>query len=289
MGIMAQVIIDFHTHVFPPWIKEERDEYIKCDPSFSLLYSQPKAKLITTEELIASMDEIELDLSVILNIGWASHQLCVKTNDYILDSVSRYPDRLIGFCSIQPKAGDAALFELERCAQAGARGIGEMRSDAQSFDLMNKEVMEPLVDMVIKHGLIFLTHSSEPVGHQYFGKGNITPDILYSFALGFPNLKLVCAHWGGGLPFYALMPEVAKALSNVFFDTAATNFLYRPQIFRQVSEIIGSDKILFGSDYPLIPQGRIIAQIQSLELPQEDKNKILGDNARKLLFKTQKV
>ena len=286
---MAQVIIDFHTHVFPPWIKEERDEYIKCDPSFSLLYSQPKAKLITTEELIASMDEIELDLSVILNIGWASHQLCVKTNDYILDSVSRYPDRLIGFCSIQPKAGDAALFELERCAQAGARGIGEMRSDAQSFDLMNKEVMEPLVDMVIKHGLIFLTHSSEPVGHQYFGKGNITPDILYSFALGFPNLKLVCAHWGGGLPFYALMPEVAKALSNVFFDTAATNFLYRPQIFRQVSEIIGSDKILFGSDYPLIPQGRIIAQIQSLELPQEDKNKILGDNARKLLFKTQKV
>ena len=286
---MAQVIIDFHTHVFPPWIKEERDEYIKCDPSFSLLYSQPKAKLITTEELIASMDEIELDLSVILNIGWASHQLCVKTNDYILDSVSRYPDRLIGFCSIQPKAGDAALFELERCAQAGAGGIGEMRSDTQDFDLMDKEVMEPLVDMLIKRDLIFLTHSSEPVGHQYFGKGNITPDILYSFALGFPNLKLVCAHWGGGLPFYALMPEVAKALSNVFFDTAATNFLYRPQIFRQVSEIIGSDKILFGSDYPLIPQGRIIAQIQSLELPQEDKNKILGDNARKLLFKTQKV
>ena len=286
---MAQVIIDFHTHVFPPGIKERRDEYIRRDSCFSLLYSQPKAKLITTEELIASMDEVKIDLSVILNIGWASHQVCVETNDYILDSISRYPDRLIGFCSIQPKAGDAALVELERCAQAGAKGIGEMRSDTQGFDLTNKEAMKPLVDVIIKHDLIFLTHSSEPVGHQYFGKGSIMPDILYSFALGFPNLKLVCAHWGGGLPFYALMPEVARALSNVFFDTAATNFLYRPQIFRQVSEIIGSDKILFGSDYPLIPQGRIIAQIQSLRLPQEDENKILGDNAKKLLFKTQKV
>jgi hypothetical protein len=122
------------------------------------------------------------------------------------------------------------------------------------------------------------------VGHQYIGKGNITPDVLYFFILSFPKLRLVCAHWGGGLPFYALMPEVAKALTNVFFDTAATLFLYQPQIFRQVSDIIGSDKILFGTDYPLISQNRIINQIQSSELAIEDKAKILGGNAQKLLF-----
>ena len=288
MGIMAQVIIDFHTHVFPPWIRERREEYVKRDPCFSQLYSQPKARLITAEELVASMDEARIDLSVVLNIGWASHELCIETNDYILDSVSRYPDRLIGFCSIQPKAGDDAIIELERCAKAGARGIGEMRSDMQGFDLTDKKIMEPLVDVAIKHDLILLTHSSEPVGHQYFGKGSITPDILYSFVMDFPDLKVVCAHWGGGLPFYALMPEVAEALNNVFFDTAATIFLYQPQIFQQVSDIIGSDKILFGSDHPLISQDRIIAQIQSLELPQEDKNKILGDNAQNLLFKTRR-
>jgi len=50
-------------------------------------------------------------------------------------------------------------------------------------------------------------------------------------------LKIVCAHWGGGLPFYALMPEVGKSFTNVFFDTAATVFLYQPQIFEQVSQI----------------------------------------------------
>jgi predicted TIM-barrel fold metal-dependent hydrolase len=278
------VIIDFHTHIFPPWLRERRDEYIKRDPCFSLLYSQPKARLATVEELVAGMDEAGIDLSVVLNIGWVSHELCVKTNDYILDSVSRYPTRLVGFCAVQPRAGDAAIAELERCAKAGAKGIGELRSDVQGFNLTDKKIMKPLVDAALKHDLIFLTHSSEPVGHEYSGKGSITPDILYSLITGFPNLRLVCAHWGGGLPFYALMPEVAKALADVFFDTAATVFLYKPEIFEQMSRIIGSDKILFGSDYPLVHQNRVLAQIQSAQLPEEDKARILGANAQKLLY-----
>jgi len=279
------VIIDFHTHIFPPWIREKRDQYIKYDPCFSLLYSHPKAKLATAEELIASMNETNIDVSVILNIGWTSQELCRKTNDYILDSISRYPDRLVGFCSIQPKDNDAAIIELERCARAGARGIGEMRPDIQGFDITDKMAMQPLINVAMIHNLIFLTHSSEPVGHQYAGKGEVTPSTLYPFIVNFPDLKIVCAHWGGGLPLYALMPEVARALTNVSFDTAATLFLYQAGIFKQVSDIIGSDKILFGTDYPLISQGRIIAQIQSLELTKEDKSKILGGNAQKLLSK----
>jgi predicted TIM-barrel fold metal-dependent hydrolase len=278
------VLIDFHTHIFPPWLRERRDEYVKADPCFAALYFQPKAKMVTAEELITSMDETGVDLSVVLNAGWASHDLCVKTNDYILDSVSRYPKKLTGFCAIQPRAGDDAIAEIERCAKAGAKGIGELRSDLQGFNLTDKKTMKPFVDAILKHSLIFLTHSSEPVGHEYAGKGSIAPGILYSFITAFPNLKIVCAHWGGGLPFYALMPEVAKALGNVFFDAAATVFLYKPEIFEQVSHIIGSDKILFGSDYPLMSQSRVIAQVQSARLPGEDKEKILGLNAQKLLY-----
>jgi len=280
---MPQVIIDFHTHIFPPWLKERRDEYARSDPCFSLLYAQPKARIATAEELIASMDEAGIDLSVVLNAGWVSHELCVKTNDYILDSVSRYPKRLVGFCAIQPRAGDAAIAEIERCARAGAKGIGELRSDVQGFDLADKTTMGPVVDAVLEHDLILLTHSSEPVGHEYFGKGRITPDIIYSFVTAFPKLRVVCAHWGGGLPFYALMPEVAKSLANVFFDTAATVFLYKPEIFQQVGCIIGSDRILFGTDYPLMRQSRVIAHVRSAQLSEKDKAGILGTNARKLL------
>ncbi len=280
---MLDVIIDFHTHVVPPGIKERRDKYLGRDACFSLLYAEPKAKLITAEELIIAMDEHKIGKSVMLNLGWTSHELCVETNDYILESVSRYPKRLIGFCTVQPLAGDEAIKELERCASNGARGIGEMRPDVQGFDFKDISVMRPVIEAVIENKLILLTHASEPVGHQYFGKGKVTPEVIYPFIINFPDLKLVFAHWGGGLPFYGLMPEVGEALSNVYFDTAATPFLYKPQIFKQVADIVGADKILFGSDYPLLSPKRIIDQLESVNLSKEDKTKILGGNAQKLL------
>ena len=280
---MLQVIIDFHTHVVPPGIKERREKYLGRDVCFSLLYAEPNARLITSEELITAMDEYKIDRSVILNLGWTSHEICVETNDYILEAVSRYPKRLIGFCTVQPLAGDEAIKELERCARNGARGIGEMRPDVQGFDINNGSVMNPLIEAAMEQDLIFLVHASEPVGHQYFGKGRTTPEVIYPFMVNFPDLKLVCAHWGGGLPFYGLMPEVGEAMGNVYFDTAATPFLYKPQIFRQVADIVGSDKILFGSDYPLLSPKRIIDQLDSVDLSKEDKTKILGGNAQKLL------
>lgn len=281
--IMLNVIIDFHTHVVPPQVRERRAEYVGRDACFSLLYSQPKAKLASVEELIASMDDCAIDRSVILNLGWVSHELCVETNDYLLEAVARYPQRVISFCVIQPLAGDKAIRELERCVSSGARGIGEMRPDVQGFDLRDNTVMKPVVEFAIEHDLIFLIHASEPVGHEYFGKGNITPDTIYPFISDFPELKLVCAHWGGGLPFYALMPEVAEALANTFFDTAATPFLYQPQIFRHVTDIVGSGKILFGSDYPLLSPKRIMDQLELAELGVEDRDRILGGNAHSLL------
>ena len=277
------MIIDFHTHVFPPQIKKNRRRYVDNDPCFAVLYSKKEAKLATADELIDSMDKAGIDISVIVNVGWLTHDLCVETNDYILESVARYPRRLIGFCTVQPQSPEAAIAEIERCAKGGARGIGEMRPDMQLFDLRDEEITRPFAEIIRKHKLILLTHASEPVGHDYPGKGIITPDMLYPFITSFPDLTLVCAHWGGGLPFYALMPEVKQAMKNVFFDTAASPFLYNPQIYSQVANLIGADKILFGSDYPLLAQTRLVQEINATDLPGEAKNLLLADNARRLL------
>jgi len=277
------MIIDFHTHVFPPQIKKNRSKYIERDPCFAILYSDHNSKIATTDELIASMDEAGVDISVIANIGWITHELCVETNDYIMESIARYPQRLVGFCAVQPQSPQAAAAEIERCAKAGIRGVGEIRPDIQLFDLTDELVMAPFVEALRKFKLILLTHASEPVGHNYPGKGGITPDILYQFITSFPDLTIVCAHWGGGLPFYALMPEVRKAINNVFFDTAASSFLYTPQIYNQVIQLVGADKILFGSDYPLLAQSRLLKEIEALDLPEEIKNLMLSGNAQRLL------
>jgi predicted TIM-barrel fold metal-dependent hydrolase len=277
------MIVDFHSHVFPPQIKKNRSKYIERDPCFAILYSDPKARIATADELIASMDEAGVDISVILNIGWTTHELCVETNDYIIDSVSRYPQRLVGFCAIQPQSPKAAVAEIERCAEAGIKGVGEMRPDIQLFDLGDEVVMEPLVEVLKKHQLALLLHASEPVGHEYPGKGVITPDILYPFITSFPDLTIVCAHWGGGLPFYALMPEVKKAMGNVYFDSAASPFLYTPEVYNQVIQLVGADKVLFGSDYPLLAQSRLLKEIKALDLAEETKNLVLSGNALRLL------
>jgi len=277
------MIIDFHTHVLPPRIKNNRSDYVERDTAFGQIYSGEKVKIATAEDLINGMDRDGVDISVIVNYGWSTPALCVETNDYILESVARYPRRLIGFGAVSSYTDDAALKEIERCVRGGIRGVGELRPDTQSLDYSHKGIVKPFYDLLRKHKLILLTHASEPVGHLYPGKGGATPDLLYAFISSFPDVPIVCAHWGGGLPFYALMPEVRAALENVYFDTAISPFLYRPEIYQQVSQLIGADRILFGSDFPVIAQSRVINEIKAADLKEDARNEILSGNASRLL------
>ena len=277
------MIIDFHAHVMPPRVKQDHWWYVERDESFAAIYSDEKARIATTDELIDSMDRDGVDISVVVNYSWSTHELCVEVNDYILESVARFPKRLIGFCTVSSYTEDISLAEIERCAGAGARGIGELRPDSQPLDYTNAVAIEPFVDILRKHRLIVMMHASEPVGHRYPGKGTATPELLYDFITSLSDLKVVCAHWGGGLPFYALMPEVKKALNNVYFDTSASPFLYSPEVYKQVIQLIGDDKILFGSDYPLIKPSRIADEINSHVSDKDSRDLIFSGNAKRLL------
>ena len=277
------MLIDSHTHVFSPDVIRNRERYLKTDKCFSMLYSRPSSRLATTDELVDSMDKNGIDMSVVCGFGWAHQELCNEANEYILESIARYPQRLLGMVSLRPEAGDAALYELERCVKGGIKGIGEMRPPATSLDTAFDSLWTPIVKFLIERGLICLFHASEPVGHLYPGKGDLTPQVFYPFISRFPGLRIILAHWGGGMPFYALMPEVKKAITNTWFDTAASQFLYDPAIYRQAIDIIGTEHILFGSDYPLMPQSRALREVQDLNISPEDRDQILGINAQKLL------
>ena len=221
--------------------------------------------MATDEDLIRAMDEDGVDRSVAMGIGWTDHGLARQSNDYIIEATRNYPDRIVGFCSVNPAWGEIAVREVERCAEAGLLGIGELHPDSQKFDIGDVNTMRPLLEVADDYGLIITAHTSEPVGHLYQGKGRTTPGVIMRFiesARDYPNVKIICAHWGGGLPFYALMPEVEDALRNVWFDTAASPFLYSPKIFPIVADLVGTDKILPASDFPLIRFQRIRSQIK---------------------------
>jgi hypothetical protein len=277
------MIIDFHSHIFPPYLREHRDELLPRDHTLATLYSNPNARMASAEELVATMDGAGIDVSVALGIGWNDLELCRKANDYLIEAVSRFPLRLKGFCSVNPRWGPAAVAEVERCAQAGLVGIGELHPDTQGFDLGDSATMAPLVEAAMNRGMPILTHASEPVGHLYAGKGHTTPEVLCRFIDNFPDATLICAHWGGGLPFYALMPEVSRAMQNVYFDTAASPFLYRREVFPVVVGLVGEGRVLLGTDYPLMEQNRLIRQVIDAPISDEAKEGILYANAARLL------
>ena len=277
------MIIDFHTHILPPGLRDQRQRYLERDATFAELYADLKAKLATADDLVQAMDEDGVDTSVAMGIGWADHGLAREANDYIIESVRRYPERLVGFAGVNPAWGERAAHEAERCAQAGLKGVGELHPDTQAFDLADRETTTPLMEVVRRHGLILTLHSSEPVGHLYQGKGKTRPEVLWRFIRNFPDVTVVCAHWGGGLPFYALMPEVADSLRNVFFDTAASPLLYRAGVFSAVAGLVGADRILLGSDFPLLRASRLLRQIERSSLSEAEKAAVMGGNAEALL------
>jgi len=283
------VIIDCHTHIFPPAVIEQRADFAGRDPCFAGLYSNPKAKMITAEKLIESMDKAGIDMSAVLNIGWRSLELCAMTNDYIMEAVAKHPKRLIGFCSVPQLSSFESVAEIERCVRGGIKGVGEIRPDIE-LDLSDEYGKGHFLEVMKNNKLTLLVHSSEPVGHEYAGKDLITPAVLEILVSQLPGINIICAHWGGGLPFYNLMPEVKKTLSRVYYDSAASPFLYSPQVYKEVAALAGADKIIFGSDYPVIDQQRVLNQIKALDMSAPDKEMLLYGNAAKLFgIKTSKV
>ena len=277
------MVLDFHTHIFPPQVRERREDYLRRDPVFAQMYNSPKAEIATAEELLASMERAEVDTSVVLGFAWSEQELCREHNEYLLEAAARSSGRLVPFCIVQPRAGDDALTEAERCVRGGARGLGELRPESQGYSL-DQSAGDILAEAADRHDLILLFHVSEPVGHAYPGKSGLGLDAFYRFVSCHQGLTAVGAHWAGGLPFYALMPEVAEGLANVYVDTAATPLLYGPAIYRQVAELVGSERILFGSDYPLISQQRQRQAIEdSLGDDEDGRRLILGENACRLL------
>ena len=128
-------------------------------------------------------------------------------------------------------------------------------------------------------GIPIVLHCSEPVGHDYPGKGTATPGHVAAFAMRNPALQLVCAHLGGGLPFYAHMPEVAELCRRLWFDTAAGPFLFAPTAYRAVADLCGADRLLFGSDHPLLPARRYIDAFAQAELTVAERDLVMGGNA----------
>jgi len=284
------MIIDSHTHLFSPDVMTRREKYAARDPFFGTLYSGAVARMASVAEMLAAMDAAGVDKCVVAGWCWQTHEICVEQNSWLLDIARQHPHRLMALATVQPRAGDEAIRELRRCVEGGIVGVGELNADGQGFHLDEPEFLN-LARAMTEMNVPLLLHTNEPVGHAYPGKGKLSLAEIYNFVKANPDLRIVLAHWGGGFPFYELMREVRKISRNVFYDSAASPLLYDISIFRTVTDLVGSERVLFGSDYPLIlyPKKQrdpgfdlFLNHVREVGLDEDAVKKILGENARRV-------
>jgi len=284
--------------MYPPEVHRDPKGWARRadEPYWALLTAdRPRQPSIqgwaTVERLISDMDRAGIDRVVMQSIYWQHHETCVAQNDWYINWCRQYPDRLVGFASVQPKAGDQALDEVRRVVDEGLRGLGEMLPYAQGYDMRDPDFLR-VVELLIELNVPLCLHVSEPVGHIYPGKSTTPLEDYFWLVTEYPELKLILAHWGGLLPFYELMKGVRRQFRNVYYDTAATPLLYRQEVYRAVVSVVGAEKILYGSDYPLLIYPRqvqepdfahLLNDIRSAGLTSEELALVLGGNATRVL------
>jgi len=272
--------IDFHVHVTPPEISAHWRKYAEKEPYFALLAHSPHNKFACAEEVIAMLDASRFERAVVFGFGFKDMGLCRMVNDYVIEKAREFPQRLTGFMSVSPNDAGAER-EIDRCQSAGLKGVGEIFPEGQGFAIDNEKETRALTGACIERDLPVIVHTNEPVGHAYAGKTDIGLRQIERFIAHSQGLKVVLAHWGGGLLFYEAMPELREQFRTVYYDTAATPFLYSADIYRAALALGLGEKIIFGSDFPLLPPSRYLPALQTL--PDDDRDWILFGNARRLL------
>lgn len=273
--------IDVHVHITPPDIAKDYKKIGEKEPYFAMLSNSPQNKFATAEDVVAEMDVCGFDKSVVFGFGFKDIGLCRYVNDYVAECVSKYPDRLIGFLTVPPTASGVEC-EILRSVENGLKGVGELFAEGQQFDIADTKGMASFCRICSELSLPVMLHANEQIGHYYPGKVNLAFSDIEIFVRNNPGLKIILAHFGGGILFYELMKEIRKSFKNVYYDTSAMPFLYGSEIYKVIENIGIADKLLFGSDFPLLSPVRYEKGLKTSGISREAENMILGENFERL-------
>lgn len=214
-----------------------------------------------------------VDYAVVLNIATNPHQE-KKVNDFAISLLEK--KNIIPFGSVHPDSPNA-LSELERLAKAGIRGI-KLHPDYQHF-FVDDEKMFPIYKKIAELGFITVFHAGVDIG--YPKPVHCTPERLLRVLDLFDDAPVVAAHFGGWLLWDSVLEDLCG--TKVYLDTAFSSGKMPPDYAKELIKAHGADKVLLGSDMPWSDTLDEVRFVQSLDLSAEDEEKILSNNAKRLL------
>lgn len=261
------MLIDFHAHAFPEKIAARAVEKLHYDAGG--LKPQTDG---TVQGLKTEMAAEGVDLSVVLSIATNPTQQS-KVNDFAIE-LNRDP-AFFAFGSVHPDAPDS-LDELERIHEAGLKGI-KLHPEYQGF-YADDEKMKPIYRKISQLGLITLFHAGQDIGFPppYHG----TPRHLLG-ALKWLDTPVVAAHWGGMNTYQ----EVIESLCGreIYFDLSFGYGVVPKPLAQRIVDKHTPDRLLFGSDMPWHRPAWEKRLIDTLDLTQDQRDKIFFRNAQTLL------
>lgn len=274
--------IDFHVHLpTPDWLDGSMAGYVEVAEA----YFRTKVDRRTLEELAGMYREI--DTRAVL-LAWDAETATGRPrvpNEVVADACRLYPETFVGFGSVDPHKGQAALDEVERVAQLGLKGV-KLHPSLQAF-APDDERHWPLFARCEELGLIALFHTgTSGIGARQPGGQGIRLDYarpirLDAVAAGFPTLRLIAAHFGW--PWHLELLAIALHKTNVFIDISGWAPRYiPPEVVREMRGRL-QDQFLFGSDYPFFQPQRCLDELAALEIPEGALRKILVENGSALL------
>jgi predicted TIM-barrel fold metal-dependent hydrolase len=282
----ALVAIDVHTHAevsavtgrgsLTPELERAADEY----------FGIRDRRRPTVEEMAAYYRERKMMAVVFTVDATTAMGVPPVPNDEIAEAAHAHPDVLIPFGSVDPHLGRAAVREVHRLVdEQRVRGF-KFHPTVQAFH-PNDRLAYPVYEAIAEHGLIALFHTGQ-TGIGAGAPGGAGLRLKYSnpldvddVAADFPELRIVLAH--PSFPWQDEALAVATHKPQVHIDLSGWSPRYfPPQLVRYANTLL-ADKVLFGSDFPMITPDRWLADFEALDIKPEVRPKILKHNAARLL------
>jgi len=226
----------------------------------------------TVEDMVETMDRLGVDklcLSPFLGCFCDFR----RGNDALGEAVRRYPDRLVGQFTVNPHYADEITAELDRWQSEHGVRMLKIHPFCHEYPV-DGEGYRPLWAYANDHRLVVLSHTWE-------SDENCGPAMFGPIAGDYPGATIILAHAGGTQEGCRQTIEVVRAHDNLYLDTA-TSQLHIGMIERFVRQV-GPDRVLFGSDIPLLDPAAQLGRIALAEIEEAEKEMILALNAKRLL------
>lgn len=276
-------IINSHVHMI------ELEAMLKLKPELELssqlsVFSnlEETISLLNPQSLFSQMDEAGISQSVLFA---ADAPIIYSSNEYVADLCRQYPQRLIGFASVDPNRPDASEIIEKAVRELGLKGV-KFHPPLQNFYPNDKKIF-PLYKKISELGVPVVFH----VGSTPFGPmvrlDQANPILLDEVACNFPDLRIMLTHLGTLWQNEAFM--VVEKNPNVYIDTAAYAYEINRIITEELLERVGTEKFIFGTDYPMPFQRRAHRMkdftecIRQLRIPQQAKEMIFAENFRNFM------